>query len=214
MSGTKHEYRSWLRPFFILLGIDPGTTTLGVAQLKIDCDTLEILSTRAETFIANKLAGYHNHVSETHGDMQARVRAHRDNLGRLFDTSKPSFVAAESSFYKRSRPNAYQGLLYSVANVREALWGYDPTMSLILIEPSVAKNAVGAGGRADKDEVQRKILKMEDFLHFEPNENQTGLRDLDEHSNDAIAIAYAAYLDLFKGQINADRFSIPRTHRR
>ena len=214
MSGNKHEYREWLRPFFILLGIDPGTNTLGVAQLKIDCGTLEITGTRAETFFASKLPGYRNHVSETHGDMQARVRAHRENLATLFDVSRPSFVAAESSFYKRSRPNAYQGLLYSVSNVREALWGYDPTMSLILVEPSVAKNAVGAGGRADKDEVQKKILKMRDFLHFEPNEHQSDLADLDEHSNDAIAIAYAAYLDLFKGQIRGDSFSIPRTHRR
>lgn len=59
------------------------------------------------------------------------------------------------------------------------------------IDPSSVKNAVGAKGNAKKEVMAEQLLTLENILL-----SDRPLRELDEHSVDAVAVAYSAYKNL------------------
>jgi Holliday junction resolvasome RuvABC endonuclease subunit len=169
-----------------LLGIDPGSETLGVACLSVDANTLEIVNTQAITFIGSKL-GMNPWMTNVHSARFARIAAHKENLKRVFSQTLPVAIACESPFYNPRRPNAFEVLVETLDMIRQAVWEYDQHLALDLVDPPTVKISVGAKGNADKDVMRAKILAL-------PNLNFTGsipLHLLDEHSIDAIAVAYS-----------------------
>lgn len=173
-----------------IIGIDPGTNTLGFSVIYFDCKTLTILSTFATTFIGEKLSRYDDYSRFLHGDRFMRLRAHEENLLHLFRQFQPFQVVAESNFMNTRRPQAYGALVETVSAIKSALYRFDPWKPLYLIDPPTVKKAIGAKGNADKEEVKRCLLKLEDDLHYQ---GDIPITALDEHSIDAIAIAYQRY---------------------
>ncbi len=182
-----------------IIGIDPGSQTLGLSVLSFDVTTLEIVSTQAQTFIGDKLPFYDPYTVTTHGERLARIYAHRTNLFNILCHYRPITLVCESPFFNPRRPNAYAALLEVMAEVRNGLRMYDPYMTLITIDPPTVKKAVGAAGNADKEGVFNALLKKQEELKFTTMNN---IQTLDEHSVDAVAVAYCRYnhyLNQFKG---------------
>jgi Holliday junction resolvasome RuvABC endonuclease subunit len=169
-----------------ILGIDPGSSTLGVACLSVDVQTLEIACTQAITFTASKLS-INPWMEQVHSARFARIAAHKENLKNVFGCCLPVAIVCESPFYNPTRPGAYSALVETLDAIRQAVWEYDQCMPLDLIDPPTVKQCVGGKGNADKDEMKRLILNL-------PNLNFSGsipLQMVDEHSIDAIAVAYS-----------------------
>ena len=59
---------------------------------------------------------------------------------------------------------------------------------------STAKKAVGAPGNADKDKMKECVIKNYGYFYH----GDTPVDELDEHSIDAIAVAYSNFLSLSK----------------
>ena len=176
-------------PHVRVIGIDPGSVTLGVACMTVDVNTLQIVNTQAVTFIGTKLP-IDPWMEQMHSPRFARIAAHKENLKNVFNYCHPIVVACESPFYNPSRPHAYGVLVETLDAIRHAVWEYDPCLSLELTDPPTIKMAVGGKGNADKDEMKRLILRLPD-LNFT---GMTPLHLLDEHSIDAIAVAYTKLL--------------------
>jgi Holliday junction resolvasome RuvABC endonuclease subunit len=78
----------------------------------------------------------------------------------------------------------------TVFAIRTAARNYDESLALDLVDPPSAKNAVGAPGNAKKEQVYAAMHKMLDALVYDKTEYDLEFSKLDEHSVDALAIAF------------------------
>jgi Holliday junction resolvasome RuvABC endonuclease subunit len=178
-----------------IIGIDPGSTTLGFSVLEYDARTLKIIRTYAFTFNAGKMKLSDLDI-ENHSERYARIYELMEALYEKFLELKPTFVICESPFMAMRRPQAYGALVEVVFAIRSALRKYDPTMPLDLIDPPSAKNAVGAAGNAKKEQVHAAMKKLLPALHFDVLLSDAPFDLLDEHSVDGTAIAYSRWKKL------------------
>jgi len=179
-----------------VIGIDPGTTTLGVGIIYFNVFTMEIVTTHAFTMNANRFR-IDPVQAEIHGERAVRLMALGEEVYQLFCRERPYSVIAEDNYIDRRRPTAYGALVEAVAMLRQALYRYHPTMILHSVEPNLAKLAVGTViNRKEKD----KKTPVHNAIKALPNLRFSGpvpLAQIDEHSVDGVAIAYYQYLQLY-----------------
>ena len=170
-----------------IVGIDPGSETLGICMLDFNVVTMAVVKTTAQTFVGSKLGMMSRWIAESHSERFARIEAHKQNLKQLLWINRPLIVACESPFYNSLRPSAY-GVLVEVLNaLKYACYEYNPDLPFTLIDPPSAKKAVGAKGNAKKEQMREAVLVLPDLFFQGP----VPLNNLDEHSIDSIAIAYS-----------------------
>lgn len=169
---------------FNLIGIDPGSDKLGIANLKVDLDSLEIIESTATTIIASKLVSDQSFLAQIHSYRTARIYKLKEELLKYFNKLQPSIISCESPFFNPRRPGAFQPLVEVLAMIKDAVIEYDIWQPLFLIDPSSIKNSVKASGNADKDKMKLAVIALGD-IHFDGDVSK-----LDEHSIDALAVAY------------------------
>lgn len=172
-----------------VVGIDPGSESLGLAIISFDIETFKIVSTQAKTFTASKMFNEDSWGAELHGNRVWRIKHLQQTLTDIFNYVDPVFIVCESPFYNPRRPNAYGVLVEVLTAVRNSVMEHDSWKSLYLIDPPTIKKAVGAAGNADKFKMQEMVCAM-DNLNPIPG---LDISKLDEHSIDAIAVAYCKY---------------------
>lgn len=172
-----------------IVGIDPGSETLGCSILCFNLRTFEIISVEAVTFIGSKLTSS-DWTGEIFNDRIQRIQAHERNLLQLFQRINPLIIAIESPFMSVRRPSAYGALTEVVCAVRNAVLQFDVWRPLYLVDPPNAKKAVNAKGNADKEGVKAGLKTIPELMQA----LQVPIEHLDEHSIDAIAVGYYFYL--------------------
>jgi len=180
----------------IIIGIDPGTTNLGIAILIINLDNLKIITSDAFTLNGNKLKGNDDWTSNRYGERTGRILGLENELLRIFHYYKPTFICSESPFFMVKFPAAGVALTEVMCSIKRSVMNYSYWHKLYTIDPSSVKNAVGAKGNADKYTMKQKIIDL-------PNLNYNGiipLFNLDEHSIDALAVAYGMYIKVINGE--------------
>lgn len=176
-----------------VIGIDPGTQSLGLCCISFDVDTLAITRVHAETFIGDKL-NPDECLSQIHSDRFARIEAHKNNLVKQFNIYNPNWIICESPFFNTKRPQAFSALVEIVNAIRYAVVEYDNITRLELIDPPSVKKAVGAAGNAKKDGVMAAILNIDELCL-----NSTRpMAMMDEHSIDASAVCYYKFNEIRK----------------
>lgn len=172
-----------------ILGIDPGTDTLGASVLEVDLVTREVVLLESSTFDGTQLARYFTNVATWHGDRAARLMAHEANLYGYMVFMQPHSVIAESPFLRKF-PQAFAALTECMSHIRRAVIRYDPFMPLLQIDPPTVKLAMGVGKKGStKDDVKRGLI-AEIIAGRILNPNNIDIELLDEHSVDSIAVAY------------------------
>lgn len=173
-----------------IVGIDPGTETLGLSIFTFDALSVELQKVAAYTFVGSKLPYYSDDIAALHGDRYARLRAHQLNLLRILQLVRPVAIVSESPFFNPRRPAAGAALVETIDCIRRAIYQYDQFRVLQLVDPSSVKNAVGAKGNAGKDDVKKAMLKLASSLPFDAT---TPFEYMSEHAIDAVAVAYWRY---------------------
>lgn len=168
-----------------IVGIDPGSETLGVCIMHFNVVTLGITRIAPMTFTGSKLPT-DPMLAILHGDRVSRVKAHEDNLFNIFIENSPIAVSTESPFYNPRMPGAYGALVEVICGIRNAVIRYSDVKPLYKVDPSSVKQAIGAKGNADKNAVRDYVSKIPELI----NNLDNPLCSLDEHSIDAMAVAY------------------------
>lgn len=176
-----------------IVGFDPGSENLGFATIEFDFATYQIIATTAVTYVGSKLMNKNSWLIEHHGERVARIASLKEMVKERLSEIDPILVVCESPFYNPRRPSAYGVLIEVMLALTEATREYDPWRVMCMIDPPTVKKAVGAKGNADKDAVKKAVIELPG-LNYKGN---TALIDLDEHSIDAIAVAYSKYKELF-----------------
>ena len=172
-----------------IVGIDPGSETLGVSVLFFDVVTFQITKIIPRTYIGSKLP-VDPMLSILHNDRVSRIKAHEDNLYSIYSEYSPVAIVSEAPFYNPRRPNAYGVLVEVICAIRNSIIRYSDTMCFYQVDPASVKRAIGAKGNADKDIVKHHIGLIPEIV----NALTTPLAVLDEHAVDATAVAYHQFL--------------------
>jgi Holliday junction resolvasome RuvABC endonuclease subunit len=175
-----------------IVGIDPGTNTLGVASLGFDLEQKTLALEEATTFTANHLTHRFPGMVDVHGERFARIHTHRCRLLEYFQTRQPHAIASESPFFGRlAQP--YAALTECVYGIRLAVQDYDCLKPLNTYDPATVKKNIGVSGKSgDKDAMRRAVLALP---FIQPHQHPY-LATIDEHAIDAIAVGYSHFLML------------------
>lgn len=183
---------------FRIMGIDPGTDTLGIAFIDVHIETLIPRLVYAETNTASKAAKHKVFKIDMRGGRDVRLEYHYDFLYDIMCRAEPLFIAGESPFYQPGRGEAFAALVETYAMLRRVTWDYSPTCSIRRIDPVTAKNYVGVShSGTDKDDVAKAVYE----LYKDSCPDGLSIEELDEHSTDAIAVAHTFLRKYVKGDV-------------
>ena len=172
-----------------IVGIDPGTITLGVALLGFDLQSEKLHLIEATTYSSEEMIHRYPNLRDTHGDRFAKIYAHRMNLLNYFRYKQPHAISSEAPFFGRL-PQPYAALTECVYSIRLATLDYDICCPLHVYDPATVKKNVGVSGKSGDKTAMRNAVKKLAVAEDEV------IDTLDEHAVDAIAVAYTHYLTL------------------
>jgi len=170
-----------------LIGIDPGTATLGTAILDVNMDTFEATVVYGHTNDASKVSVLKAWDKDIRGGRDSRIEDHAEYLYELFTYANPTSIAAESPFLRIGRVTSFEALVECYRMMRKVVWQYSPSLCLRRIDPISAKNYVGVSHiGTDKEDVRAGVVK-----HYgDKCAEGVYLDDFDEHTIDALAVAH------------------------
>lgn len=171
-----------------IMGIDPGSDTLGVGLLEVDARYGGIVSSHAETVEGSRLPGS-RWMREDYTDLQQRIYSLELYLTSTMQQYQPIAIACESPFINKRFPQAGLVLTQVTSMIRRVAMQYSPWVPMYFIDPPTVKNAVGAKGNAGKEEVQAAMMLIPELA----NTAHPPIMSLDEHSVDGTAVAFAYY---------------------
>lgn len=185
---------------FNIVGIDPGTNTLGYAVLKVSLPDLTIVESDAFTLKGEKLMSPDTWLAEVYTDRMVRLDALHFKLVRLFQRDVPIAVAGEEPHFNRKFPNAFGPLVETMAMIRQAVIRFDRWVVFRTFDAMSIKRAVGVEGKIPKGKakqvVREQVLAQPEFRY----NGAIPIEELDEHSIDALAIAYTLLLAMRNGR--------------
>ena len=168
-----------------VMAIDPGTDTVGISILDIDLDTFEIELQDSYTLTASRSLGHYGYTAEVHGERLARILWIEEAIVNALFQWRPHSVACESPFMRRF-PQAFAALTQVVYAIRNAVWRYDPSLVVHMVDPPTAKISVGMTIKkgSTKEDVQ-KAVRCCQLLKIRVG---FSLAQLSEHAYDSIAV--------------------------
>lgn len=181
-----------------VVGIDPGTDTLGVAVVDVNIETKEYKLMYGHTFHASKYVNYYPEMVQARGSRDVRLMVLRRKLVEFFMLAEPELIAAESPFLQRGKVSAFEALVECYAMMREAVWGYSSLITLQRIDPVTVKNYVGVSHKGtDKTDVHRAV----NAIYKDRCSEHVDLSTFDEHANDAVAVCHVVVRNRIFGEV-------------
>lgn len=181
-----------------ILGIDPGTDTLGIAVVDVDLDTKEYKLMYGHTFHAAKYIGLYPEMVQARGSRDVRLMVLRQKLIEAFVLAEPELIAAESPFLQRGKVSAFEALVECYAMMRDAVWAYSSQITLQRIDPVTVKNYVGVSHKGtDKSDVHRAV----NAIYKDRCSEHVDLSSFDEHANDAVAVCHVVVRNRIFGEV-------------
>jgi Holliday junction resolvasome RuvABC endonuclease subunit len=169
-----------------IMGIDNGSSFLGMVILDLDLRSGVYELVHAETFVADRLITNHRGSLSTHTPRWVRECTLRDKFAEALEEFQPNAVPVENAFFQPGRVTSFEVLTEMKVLLRLALQDYDYGMDIILISPGEAKRAVQPASFTMKKVVIRDcILAMETKIRCL---NGISLNSLTEHEYDGIAV--------------------------
>lgn len=193
--------------YFTITGTDPGSTTLGVADIHVDIQTMEIAGFEYRTFNANKShngMGVESWMEEYHGARANRLEELMWRYGHHLDFMRPLFIACETAYFSIKTPSAIIPLIECIKMMEMVNYTHNPYRPFYRIETGVAKKSIAPTNKETLQEYQAlcksKVLdkskeKVRWCAERHPEFSKLILgKDIDEHSLDAAVVAYAQLL--------------------
>lgn len=181
-----------------IMGIDPGTDTLGIAIVDVDIDTKEIKLMYGHTFHASKYVNLYPEMVQARGSRDVRLMVLRQKLIEAFVLAEPELIAAESPFLQRGKVSAFEALVECYAMMRDAVWAYSSQITLQRIDPVTVKNYVGVSHKGtDKSDVHRAV----NAIYKDRCSEHVDLSSFDEHANDAVAVCHVVVRNRIFGEV-------------
>lgn len=180
----------------VLVGIDPGTDTVGYS-----CGVLNQVTGALHIYTAITLEGAKDlrKLSDTdlprrYNPMIARCLLLGNRVGRMVDADCADICILED-FYLGRNPSTYATLVRAQQSFLSAIYAHAPLTDIRLIKPSVGKTAFDVPTNASNKELMMAACVKLPFTTYE----EGVIEGITEHSADAIAQLYA-YVRAYREQ--------------
>lgn len=173
-----------------IMGFDPGSSFLGVSLLESDDLRAKISYCDAFTLTTDKQYYY---SSADRSDRQNRLRSIEYYLCGHIRDMRPHVVVYETAFNNPSRPGAYGPLVETISMITRSVDAYSLHIPVFGIAPMEVKKAFGVAGKAKGEDAKSLVYDKVKALKL-PFNCYTYFDELDQHSVDAIAVAYTFWL--------------------
>lgn len=179
--------------YFRVLGIDPGSRNLGYSTVDILLNyeklydhllvDVEVMGSLLVDQIVRRYEDRWFGYTERHRRLKScGIFVH--SLCRQFS---PDMVVIEDAYLNRRQPTSYRSLSEGIVYLEDAIRAYDDTLPMMIVEPSVAKRAVGAKmtKTCDKKLIVREAIKNNKSILLPPD-----FDDMTEHAVDSLALGF------------------------
>lgn len=178
-----------------ILGIDPGTTTVGFCVMEIDPVTVDRKSFEAFTIHCEKPCGgrhTNDDLLDSHSALFVRLQEIRARFKNILEFYQPVQVATELPFFNGLHPTAFAPLIQVLSVIEDELYQWSPHKPLYRIENTTAKALIYPTSKEDRKVIYAiKGSKYRIIACLEKNPQFQWINHTvyDEHSIDAILIA-------------------------
>jgi len=170
-----------------IVGIDPGTDTLGIAVVDVDLATHVVSVIDARTLSGSTLIRGNRRVAELYGARFTRLQALEEALGYFLHDFQPHAIISESPYFNSRQPSAYGALVEAMSMLKRVVYMYCSSIRLETVDPASNKANLKVSGKSgDKDLMKRAVLGLVALS----NPHAIDLAQLDEHSIDALTVAW------------------------
>ena len=174
-----------------IIGIDPGSSFLGLAIMNVDLYTGTIHAIETHTITPATVYQGMQYVGGRASDLDSSGRTNliAPQVAYYLRLYQPVAVAIETPFYNRRFPGAFAVLQHQLTTLCNNV--IIPTLPYVDIHgyaPMVIKKAVGAKVRGGKEAVRLAVadLGLDAFVN--------NYHSISEHEVDAIAAAYCSMI--------------------
>lgn len=173
------------RPLTVI-GIDPGTSSLGLSRLTWDMTSPIFTVQDSFTLHFKNNDPDYRELGELHGNKMIRLQQLKDQLQCYLLHSQPHVIISESPFMGRMA-NAFRALTECLLVIQQTVMEYNVQLPLLTASPYEVKQAAGVTlgkkqGMA-KDDIRTALLANSLLVW------KVDPLVLDEHSIDATAVA-------------------------
>lgn len=166
-----------------IVGVDPGTSHLGLAVLDWEWGTDQAEVVWAST-VHVKDATHESDFTESCGKRDKRMEQLEAAWEEFLELVGGTFFITETPFMLRSKLSAYESGVELQKMLRTGLWKKHPQKVLHGINPIMVKSFVGVVAKGTtKEDMAAAVQKLY------ANHTLVDLSVLDEHSIDGIAVA-------------------------
>lgn len=171
-----------------IMGIDNGSSSLGMVIMDLNLRTGRYSYVYSETFEAERLLHRHKGIVPTHGARWARQNTLRDSLTVSLKYYNPHSVAVETPFFMPRRVQSFETLTEMMIFIRQAVECHNPSSDIHRVTPGEAKRAVQPKNFTMKKAVIKDCVLSLECIDFPDDVDPTNLT---EHEYDAIAVTIA-----------------------
>lgn len=175
---------------FVIVGIDPGISNMGMSAISVSPDLTTINYIHADTSHGDK-AILDVPSTYTVDARFTKLLYHSNNLTKWLLKYRPSYISYEEPFIHGTRPTAYGALVESVSYIKSTSFNFNPNINIYGYTPLNIKKTVHT------ESFKGKGFVLDALNNINEIKNQM-VPGLDEHSIDAIAIAYTHLVYLRK----------------
>ena len=173
-----------------IMGIDPGSTELGLSFLEVDMD-YNLISVETHTLKTNDIVTNTYVKLINHGDLSvsARIGMLTKAILELVEGREIYLFVLEEPHLNSQRPKSYIVLARQKYNIQNAIFNFDKVIEQESYSVQEIKKSVGAAGKIGKEEVVDAMKEIPEIMAL--------IEDIDtlsDHEVDAIAAAYTGIL--------------------
>ncbi len=172
-----------------IMGIDNGSSMLGMVIVLLDLRLGHYHVVDKATFVAEKLLNHHTGTVTSHGARWARQNTIQDCIRRELRYHNPHAVAVETPFFMPRRVQSFETLTEMMIFIRIAVDDWSG-QDIFRVTPGEAKRAVQPKDKSVKFTMKKVVIK--DCVLALPNlsfSEEIDKANLTEHEYDAIAVA-------------------------
>lgn len=169
---------------------------MGYGILHVDVESFQIIKAKAFTIRGTKSIYLRDwEIDFVHGQY-ARINAHKKEFSNILLDEEPDILICESPFFNPRMPNAFEVLVRVMTMLRDTYFEWNSWRDVHTVDPPTAKKSFGGTGSAKKDDMAALLRSNVDLEPF-----MKDLTPIDEHSVDALAVAYHMYKTLKKSRL-------------
>lgn len=180
----------------VILGIDPGTVTMGFCAMVVDLRTLERISVETVTINANRPVdgiSARDFIPDSQSELFIRIRELSKRFWDILVHYAPFQTAIEVPFFNSMSPSAFEPLIHTFSMLVNTLYNYNPWMTAYRVDNTTTKAMVAPESKEERKRIREAYAtskeRIAECVRLHTDFTWIKTETMDEHEVDACLVA-------------------------